>query len=329
MTTPTRRAARSRLALRLALVALLVAPLPAAQDAAPIEVGAVHWSHDLDAALAASAESGRPVFLLFQEVPGCDGVKAYGRDVLSHPLLVEAIEDAFVPVLAYNNRFTDADRALLERFDEPTWNYQVVRYLDAQGRDILPRKDRVWSVADTAARMIAVLRAAERDVPKYLEVVATEHDTAHHATAAFAMYCFWTGERELGQLDGVITTEAGWFEGKEVTRVTYDPRVLSLQTLSEKAAAVRCNSKVYAPSDDLELLTKFASGELTGDYRKAKASDQKRQLMQWDAVRALPSLTPMQLTKVNAFAPDGEAAALAWLSPRQRAALAAAQDGEG
>jgi hypothetical protein len=53
---------------------------------------------------------------------------------------------------------------LLERFEEPSWNYQVVLYLDAQGRDILPRKDRVWSEADTAARMIAVLQAAERPV---------------------------------------------------------------------------------------------------------------------------------------------------------------------
>lgn len=310
--------------LRLALAALLLAFVPAAgvraQDG-PIEAGRVNWSHDLDAALAASAASGRPVFLLFQEIPGCDGVKAYGREVLSDPLIVEAIESEFHPVLAYNNRFEEADRALLERFEEPAWNYQVVRYLDAQGSDILPRKDRVWSKADTAARMIAVLEAAERPVPKYLQLVAEEADTTNHATAAFAMYCFWTGEREIGKLDGVIHTEAGWFEGKEVTRVTYDPRRLSLQDLSTRAAAVRCNSKVYAPEDDLALLTKFASGELTGDYREAKASDQKKQLERWEAVRALPTLTPMQLTKVNAFAPDSKAAALEWLSPRQRGAL--------
>ena len=307
-------------ALRLAALLLLAVPHAGAEEN-PIETGLVEWSHDLDAALAASAETGRPVFLLFQEVPGCDGVKAYGLDVLSNPLLVEAIEDEFLPVLAYNNRFTDADRALLERFDEPTWNYQVVRYLDANGSDILPRKERVWSQTDTAARMIAVLRAAERPVPKYLELVAAETDTKRHATAAFAMYCFWTGEREIGKLDGVIQTEAGWFEGKEVTRVTYDPSRLSLQDLSAKAAAARCNSKVYAPDDDLELLTKFASSALTDEYRVAKASDQKKQLEQWTAVRALPNLTPMQLTKVNAFAPDSRAAALEWLSPRQRAAL--------
>ena len=36
----------------------------------PVEVGAVRWSRDLDGALAKSRETGRPVFLLFQEVPG-------------------------------------------------------------------------------------------------------------------------------------------------------------------------------------------------------------------------------------------------------------------
>ena len=38
--------------------------------AAPPELGKVEWSRDLDAAYAESSKSGRPVLLLFQEVPG-------------------------------------------------------------------------------------------------------------------------------------------------------------------------------------------------------------------------------------------------------------------
>lgn len=45
-----------------------------AQDAgpaaAPVELGQVAWQRDLDRALADSKQSGRPVFLFFQEVPG-------------------------------------------------------------------------------------------------------------------------------------------------------------------------------------------------------------------------------------------------------------------
>jgi hypothetical protein len=36
----------------------------------PVEVGNVHWGRDFDAALEMSAESGKPVLVLFQEVPG-------------------------------------------------------------------------------------------------------------------------------------------------------------------------------------------------------------------------------------------------------------------
>ena len=36
----------------------------------PIEVGDVRWGRDLDAALENSAKTGKPVLVLFQEVPG-------------------------------------------------------------------------------------------------------------------------------------------------------------------------------------------------------------------------------------------------------------------
>ena len=33
------------------------------------------------------------------------------------------------------------------------------------------------------------------------------------------MHCFWTGEMKLGQLKGVLETEAGFIGGHEVTLV--------------------------------------------------------------------------------------------------------------
>jgi len=38
--------------------------------AAPVEVGEVDWGRDYEAALAKAKESGKPVLILFQEVPG-------------------------------------------------------------------------------------------------------------------------------------------------------------------------------------------------------------------------------------------------------------------
>ena len=36
----------------------------------PIEVGDVRWGRDFDIALESSAKNGKPVLVLFQEVPG-------------------------------------------------------------------------------------------------------------------------------------------------------------------------------------------------------------------------------------------------------------------
>jgi len=36
--------------------------------------------------------------------------------VLSHPLIVEAIEDEFVPIVVYNNQASGRDAKLLNRF---------------------------------------------------------------------------------------------------------------------------------------------------------------------------------------------------------------------
>ena len=157
------------------LSALLILSPAAGVKANPIEIGAVQWGHDLSKALRMSAETGRPVFVLFQEVPGCSGCQDFGRTVLTNPLVVEAVEDEFLPVLVFNNQGGE-DRRLLDRFGEPAWNFQVVRFLNAQGSDIIPRRDRVWTVHGIATRMIAALRAVKRPVPKYLHALAEESD---------------------------------------------------------------------------------------------------------------------------------------------------------
>lgn len=85
-----------------------------------------------------------------------------GRYVLTHPLVVEAIGDDFLPVLVYNNRPDGHDAAILKRFNEPAWNFHVVIVLDSKARDIIPRKDRVWILGDIASRMVEALETARR-----------------------------------------------------------------------------------------------------------------------------------------------------------------------
>jgi len=271
-----------------------------------IEVGLVNWSRDLDEAYSKSHSTGKPVLVLFQEVPGCSGCKTFGRDVLSHPLLVEAIENEFHPVLVYNNR-SGADEKLLKKFKEPAWNYQVLRFLDAKGEDIIPRKDKVWSLEAVVKRMMEALTKVDRQVPNYLKTLLAEVNFDKYEKVAFSMYCFWTGEMKLGGLEGVIGTEAGWLEGHEVTLVTYDKSILQLNNLIDRAKELKCANEVFTSNRDL-----------IKNYRKAKASDQKKQLSR---LKTIPNLTKMQASKMNAYVTVSMPKALEWLSPKQKSYL--------
>jgi Thioredoxin-like len=240
----------------------------------PVEVGKVRWERDYESALASAKQSGKPVFMLFQEVPGCAGCKQFGRDVLSDDKVVKAIQDQFIPLLIHNNK-PGKDAEVLEKFNEPAWNYQVVRFLDAAGRDLIPRKDRIWEAAALMERMEQALAQAG---PKKVQAAGTKQ-------VAIAQHCFWTGEMKIGAMDGVVRTEAGFLNGNEVTLVDYDPVKISLEKLTRDAKAAGVATRVFESLDS---------------YRKASDPDQKRQLQ--GTKYAKLRLTPEQATKVNAFA---------------------------
>jgi hypothetical protein len=290
----------------------------AASISQPEEAGKVHWTRILETALASSAQTGKPVFALFQEIPGCAGCKQFGRDVMSNPLLVEAVETDFTPMLIHNNK-PGTDAEVLKRFGEPAWNYQVVRFLNSNGEDLIPRRDQVWDTGGIAERMIATLTQAKRPVPVYLTLLAAEH-SPKLKEAVFAMYCFWTGEMALGQIDGVVTTEAGYMDGHEVTRVKYDPAVISLPQLIAAAEKVECANAISVPSADLSSAktTRLKIGTISG-YRTAPVSDQKKQIFGTAAENL--SLSPAQATKVNAWIRIDAAKASSFLAPSQQALL--------
>src|SRR5260221_10991239 len=129
-------------------------------------LGLVRWGRDLDAALANSRASGQPVLVLFDEVPGCATCRGFGAEVLSHPLIAEAIESEFVPLFVANCR-PGRDAEWLARFGEPAWNNPGGRFLDAHGPDVIPRADELYSPYENRARLAHALPAAEAPVPGY------------------------------------------------------------------------------------------------------------------------------------------------------------------
>lgn len=141
---------------------------------------------------------------------------------------------------------------------------------------------------------------------------------------AFAQSCFWTGEMQLGQIEGVVRTEAGYYQGHEVTLVEYDPARLSMEQLAAQAKKAGVADRIYLPvgasSHGRDVAGVSVGGPLDRSYRTAPASDQKKQIEGTPFARL--KLTPEVATKVNAFVRVDPARALQALNPAERAQMA-------
>lgn len=213
---------------------LSIAVLAAAVTSPHPELGIIRWQRGFDAAKAQAAREGKPLLVLFDEVPGCATVRGYGSRVLSHPLIRDAIEDHFVNVVVYNNTSGD-DRRVLNHFNEPTWNNPAMRIMDPDERLLAPRLYGDYSVRATAKTLMTALQSASRPVPEYLKLLALD---AESKVATYSMYCFWSGEAALGGVDGVVETEAGFGSG-EVVRVRYDSTQTDVEALDRVAAQAK------------------------------------------------------------------------------------------
>lgn len=137
------------------------------------------------------------------------------------------------------------------------------------------------------------------------------------------MHCFWTGEMQLGAIDGVVNTEAGWIGNREVTLVTYHTDHIKLTDLITKAAAIDCAHTIYLKTDAERKLAsdnkKLKISILDRRYRKAKADDQKKQIQ--GTIYSKLKLSPIQATKVNAFARRNSKKANSYLTADQTSKL--------
>ncbi len=286
-------------------------------DGQPEEFGAVHWTRDLDAALATSKQTGKPVFLLFTEVPGCSTVRGFANGALRHPLLVEAIEDEFVPVVVRNN-VGGKERAILDSFGEPTWNNPVVRFLDADRHDLIPRYATGWTPQGLAESMIAALGKADRQVPAYLKRLHLELSADTDRTM-FSMYCFWTGEVKLAGLPGVVSTRPGFANGHEVVEVTWDRKQTTASKLLAQAAKANAATGVIAG----DAVVRKEAAKHFGDVSAPRSpmtyseKDDKYQIRN-RALGRVP-MTAAQATAVNRAAVTAGLSVDEILSPRQLA----------
>lgn len=269
---------------------------PANQDK---ELGKVSWYRDYETATKIAKKEKKAVLILFQEVPGCATCRNYGHNVLSHPLMVEAIENLFVPLAIYNNK-GGKDKQILKKYNEPSWNNPVVRIVNAQGVNLIDRLANDYSAVALHKAMKNVLEKTNTPIPTYFNLLGAELITSKSGKIAetyFKMHCFWTGEKQLGKLNGVLSTKSGFINGSEVVKVTYDKDIISESKLSN-----------YANKNNCQPIKN------KGNY-KLSAKDLNYYL-QHSNYKYLP-LTELQKTKINSALGNNKSATK-YLSPKQK-----------
>lgn len=264
------------------------------------ELGEVAWLRDIDCGLTTASEQGKPILLLFQEVPGCLTCVNFGQDVLAHPLMAELIASHFIPVAIFNNQ-TGRDAEILRRFDETAWNNPVVRFLGPDGSELLPKLANRYDALGLHEKIIAILIDVGEDVPGYFRLLERDLliDGGFARKVVYSTPCFWSGETSLAQHPAVMTTEAGWIDGEEVVQVNFNPRVAS-----------RLQLDAYAQTEGFSPL----------EAARFQPDDEPQFYLRKHAARYLP-LTPAQRTQVNLAVPYRTPLA-AFLSPQQCAWVA-------
>ncbi|MEE9372428.1 MAG: VPGUxxT family thioredoxin-like (seleno)protein, type 2 [Saprospiraceae bacterium] len=278
-------------------------------DYNPIELGKVHWLRNYDAALLKAEKVDKPVFILFQEVPGCSNCTKYGKNILSHPLIVEAIEDEFIPLAIYNNK-KGHDGEVLKYFNEPAWNNPVVRFVSSNGSEVGPRIGNFSSTSQLLLAMQTVIKNSKKEVPNYLTLLTDEYLAKENGTDDFylSMYCFWTGEKEIAKIKGVIATEAGYMHGKEVVKVSFDESQTDISKIAHKASKKNCGDQVFT---NVNVNGKIPSKKI-GKYRK---DGQDKYYLLHSPLKYLP-MTEYQKSKVNSALGSNDDSKK-YLSPRQ------------
>jgi len=263
----------------------------------PEELGNVHWIRDYYKGLDKAKKLKKPIFLFFQEVPGCATCKNYGNNLLQHPLVVEAIETYFVPIAIYNNK-PGADAKILQKFNEPSWNNPVARIIShTDEKDIIKRLNGKYDLISLVDFISKGMLESNQLIPEYLNIMQSEYSTSNLRETHLSMFCFWTGEKVLGDLDGIVETKAGFMNNSEVVKVKYDVDKINEQDLLAFASKKKCADAVY--SDDQRIIKAAKKENIrTAKNGKFRADKESKYYLYNSPYRAVP-MTHLQTLKVN------------------------------
>jgi hypothetical protein len=279
-------------------------------------------------ALNYSRTTSRPVLLVQAEIPGDTEA---GREVFSHPLIVEAADSLFNTVFHKSEDYScSASRSASGKS-----RCTHVGFFDESGNEIVQSL-----CADTLTRagiaeaMIATLDACDQPVPKYLRLLHDEErgrinpgldglPVPCYHRAVFGMDDSNLGEVEFAGLVGVISTRAGFLTRQKVVEIIYDSGRLSFGSLIHYALKRKVGDIIYYQTYDdritalKEIQRVQESSKVTEFLGTIQLDYDPKPALRRSPLRFVP-LTELQATRANRLAHLGRFdEAMHLLSPRQ------------
>jgi hypothetical protein len=280
-------------------------------------------------ALTAEKTNHKPVFYFQAQVPG--DVYA-GREIFSHPLIVEAAETLFVTVCC--------PPSCIQQLPMPrTLSGKIcctrVNLLDEIGRPLVPLvSGDELTRAGLVSAMVRALETSGLPVPRYLSLFLQEEmgrmnlgasgeTRLRSSRVCFAMRDPAVAEADFGGLCGVLATRAGSMDQQKVVEVTYDSKLLSFGALVRFALQHKAGDVTFYRTNEermaatIEVCRAQQSSAVVAYDHSFKACYDPKHALRRTPMRFVP-LTPLQATRANRLIHYGSFdEAVQLLSPRQ------------
>lgn len=278
------------------------------------ELGTIPYQFSsLDEAIIAASERQCQIIFVEVEVPGDTEA---GAQVLSHPLIVEAVSSLFITC------GVSVPRKRLSKMSIPQPDFTKLRILDGEGADVMPGiSGEHISVGNVASAMAKALRACNYQVPIYLSLLIEEETGRQKVKGAklqrvdrkatFGTASSSNAEVIFSGLDGVIGTSAGFINGGQVVEVTYDSSRLCYGSLVRYALQNIIAEIIYFQSNDERLASLLESQRVRvkavlQEHEGTKRIDlNSKQALRQTMMRAVP-LTELQATRANRLCHQGK-----------------------
>ncbi len=192
-------------------------------------LGRVRWLSDYNTALLKMAEENKPMLVYILGNTGNDVLSVRRNEILSHPLIVEAIESNFIPVAV--SPAVAAEHSILS-LPGDTKTGTAMSIVGTDGHPKSKNSDDAAWMKHLTGIMLDALQQEGMAAPVYLKLVNEEFNAAEkRESAVITLHCFWSGEVELGIEHGIVYTEPGYIGDKEALYLEFNGSAISYEDI--------------------------------------------------------------------------------------------------